>query len=340
MKPYFTRTEHDEAFYAEHLRSRLPESIFDIHVHMNLPEHIAMVPEERWLSDWALEAGHLLPCDDAYACAGELYPDVEYSIAGFPWPIREADLVGNNAYLAGLRREGRLAPFMAVKPHWSIEETEMALVEGGFVGFKPYSDMATGVKGADVSIFDFFPHEQWQILDRHKKAVVLHLPRKGRIADDDNVRELLDAREKYPDVTIIIAHFGRAFCPVFLEQGLDKLGGADGFYFDTAAVINPAVYDVAFSRIPAERILYGSDMPILFWHGRREWSKREYHNLCREDFSWNTRRRSTEDEATYTLFLYEQMRAILDAVDRHGFGEADKISIFGAGARKALGLQQ
>lgn len=340
MKPYFSRTAHDETFYQEHLRPRLPASIFDVHVHMNLPEHIAMVPESRWLSDWALESGHLLPCEDAYACAKELYPDTEYRIAGFPWPVREADITANNAYLSRLRRDGHLAPFMAVRPEWPLKEIERTLVEGRFVGFKPYANMLTELKDADVSIFTFFPHEQWQLLDQHKKAVMLHLPRKGRMADDDNIAELLNARDTYPDVTIIIAHFGRAFCPIYLEEGLEKLGDLNGFYFDTAAVINPEVYDIAFSRIPPHQILYGSDMPILFWHGRREWTEREYHNLCGEEFSWNTERRAPEEEAGYTLFLYEQMRAILDALDRHGLAEEAKTGVFGENAQKALRLAE
>jgi hypothetical protein len=92
MLPYFEQTPLDHAFYAEYLRPRLPTRIFDVHVHLNLPDHVAMVPPERWLSDWALECGHLLPVEDAYACAGDLFPDAEYAIAGMPWPIREADL--------------------------------------------------------------------------------------------------------------------------------------------------------------------------------------------------------------------------------------------------------
>ncbi len=338
MKPYFTRTAHDETFYQEHLRARLPSSIFDVHVHINLPQHIAAVPESRWLSDWALESGHLLPCEDAYACAKQLFPDLEYTIAGFPWPIREADMIQNNSYLAGLHRQGKLTPFMTARPEWPVAEIEQTLVEGGFVGFKPYPDMVSGIKGAEISIFEFFPHEQWQVLNRHKKAVMLHLPRRGRLADDDNIRELLTARDRYPDVSIIIAHFGHSFCPVYLQEGLQKLGGAHGYYFDTTAVINPEVYDLAFSEIGTDRILYGSDMPILFWHGRREWTKLEYRNLCREDFLWNTGRRPAEEEAGYTLFLYEQMRAILDAMQRHGLTEQERDGIFGQNARRALSL--
>ena len=146
--------------------------------------------------------------------------DVEYKIAGFPWPIREAAMVQNNAYMATLHRQNKLTPFMVVRPERPAEEIEQTLIEGEFVGFKPYPDMVSGVKGAEMSIFNFLPHEQWQILNRHKKTVMLHLPRRGRLADDNNVHELLTARNKYPDVNIILAHFGRAFCPVYLREGL------------------------------------------------------------------------------------------------------------------------
>jgi uncharacterized protein len=261
MKTQIVRTEIDKNFYRKYIQHRLPDTIFDVHVHLNLPEHISMVTESRWLSDWALESGHLLSCEGALSWAKVLYPDVRYEIAGFPWPIREADLKANNAYLAGFSGKRILSPFMVVRPEWPAEGIEKTLLDGDFVGFKPYPDMYSGVKGVDLSIFEFFPHEQWALLDKYKKAVVLHLPRKNRIADKDNVRELLEARDRYPDATIIVAHFGRAFCPIYLKEGLDQLGGAEGFFFDTAAVINPEVYDLAFSRIPIENILYGTDMP-------------------------------------------------------------------------------
>jgi predicted TIM-barrel fold metal-dependent hydrolase len=103
-------------------------------------------------------------------------------------------------------------------------------------------------------------------------------------------------------------------------------------------VINPETCELAFDRLPVERILFGTDMPILFWHGRRTWTEREYCNLCREPFSWNVHRESAEVEATYTLFLYEQMKAILDACDRHHFTPAQKDALFWANARRALKL--
>ena len=137
---------------------------------------------------------------------------------------------------------------------------------------------------------------------------------------------------------MIIAHFGRSFRPYYLRKGLTGTGGAEGFYFDTSAVIDPATYDLAFSRIFKDHILYGSDLPIFFWHGRRTWTEREYHNLCRERFSWNTLHGPPEVEATYTFFLCEQMRVILDAVERHRFSKTETEGLFWGNARRALKL--
>jgi predicted TIM-barrel fold metal-dependent hydrolase len=307
-------------------------------MHLNTDEHIRNVPPSRWLSDWALEAGHLLPAEDALECAGELYPAASYRIAGFPCPIREADLRSNNSYLAGKRQELGLSPFMCVRPEWDVAEIEETLLEGGFVGYKPYPDMVSGTKGADISIFDFFPHEQWRILDRYGKAVVLHLPRKERFASDENVKELLEARQSYPEVKIILAHLGRSYCPVYLEEGLAKLGDWKGFLFDTAAVINPATYTLAFEKISTKNILYGSDMPMLFWHGRRSWTERTYTNFTNEPFSWNRERQPPDVEARYTFFLYEQMKAILDTLDRNGLSQT-RDDLFYNNAARILGEQ-
>ncbi len=336
MLPYFELTERDRQFYAEFLGPRLPRRIYDMHVHLNLLEHVNMVPEERWLSDWALECGHVLPVDDALSCSRELFPGVHYLINGFPMPVREADLQSNNRYLAREQREGKLTAFMCTLPGWDEEYLEKTLVEEGFSGVKPYPDMVSGRKGADISILDFMPPHQWAVVNKHKKATMLHLPRSERFAADENIRELLHIRQKYPEVTVIIAHFGRSFCPYYLEEGLRKLGGAGGFYFDTSAVLNPAVYDIALTQIDSKQILFGTDMPITLFHGKREWTDRTYINLSSEDFSWNTDRRSPEEESRYTLFIYEQVRAMLDAMERHGLSDEQKQEIFFRNAEYVL----
>jgi hypothetical protein len=72
----------------------MPERIFDVHVHINLPEHVTAVPPERWKSDWALECGHLLPAEDAYGCAGEHFPFCRYRIDTVFQPAKETRCSG------------------------------------------------------------------------------------------------------------------------------------------------------------------------------------------------------------------------------------------------------
>jgi predicted TIM-barrel fold metal-dependent hydrolase len=339
--PYFSYTDADRSFFQKYLEDRLPAEIFDAHIHINLPDHVARVPEKRWQDDWALECGHVLSVEDAYCLAELLFPNRRYFPAALPLPVREADLKENNRYLAAMGQTGKLKSFMAVRPEWDPEEVEQTLLNNGFLGFKPYPDVVSGKKGEQIGIFDFIPPKQWEILNRNKKAVMLHLPRKDRLADIDNIRELLEARSKYSEVTIIVAHLGRSFCPIFLKQGLAGLGSQkSAFFFDVSGVMNPEVFNIAFEQIPLENIMYGTDWPIFLWHGKREWTERTYINISREQFSWNTVRRSSNEKAGYTLILYEQLRAILDSLDRCAPGKSARRQIFSLNAQKILDLNQ
>jgi hypothetical protein len=40
--PRYERTLLDSDFYQEKLLPRLPDAIFDVHVHINLPEHVIL----------------------------------------------------------------------------------------------------------------------------------------------------------------------------------------------------------------------------------------------------------------------------------------------------------
>ena len=93
---------------------------------------------------------------------------------------------------------------------------------------------------------------------------------------------------------------------------------------------------LAFEKIPLTNILYGSDLPILFWHGKREYTEKQYTNLCRENYSWNKHLDSPENEEKYTLFIYEQLRAILDAADMTGLDNKNKEAIFYDNAYRLL----
>jgi predicted TIM-barrel fold metal-dependent hydrolase len=113
----------------------------------------------------------------------------------------------------------------------------------------------------------------------------------------------------------------------------------NAIYFDTSAVLNPEIYEAALESLDWTRILFGSDMPILLWHGKRKWTETEYINLCREDFSWNKHIEERKKEDHYTFFLYEQINNILNALQKKGAGDKEKQGLFSDNALKAFRIE-
>lgn len=327
---YFHYTELDRRFYNERLKDRLPGVIIDAHTHMNLQEHLQDIPQERINDDWALRYGLHMTAEDAAHYYGLFFPDRQVKITAFPFPVKEARIEDNNDYIAECARTGKIAyGVMCIKPDYSCEYIEQQVREKGFSGFKPYPDMVSGKKGAEIGIFQFMTHEQFALAERLQLPVVMHLPRAGRMPDENNIRELREIRQKYPGLKMIIAHFGRCFTPYHFNLALERLGeDAKGFCFDTAAVLNPEVLRMGFDRLSPGQILFGTDQPIFLWHGHREWSQTKYFNIAREDFSWNVDRRDPETEAGYTLFVYRQMDNILNELDRFGADAGVRDAIF------------
>lgn len=268
INKWFHKTELDIEFYNEYLEERLPEKITDVHVHMNLEEHVKGVSKDRISMDWALECGLQMEYEAAQHYYQTMFPGKQILLTAFPFPLAEVDIPANNVYLSGLAKTGKIDALMSVRPEWTAQYCEEILVNNPFLGFKPYPYLASAIKGADISIYDFMPESQLSVLDRHKKALMLHLPRKGRLPAPDNIRELREIRQKFPDIHIILAHFGRSFTTEIFNQGITALGeDLKGFYFDTAAVVNPGVHQMAMERLDSRQILFGTDFPIMTWHG-------------------------------------------------------------------------
>jgi predicted TIM-barrel fold metal-dependent hydrolase len=325
MYSYFNKQENDVSFYRQNITARLPKTILDAHAHFNLPEHVKNISKEEIAADWALECGLQMSYEDAQHYTKAIFPDQSIRFVCVPWPLKNADTTANNQYIEDLvTRYGERGLFTN-RPEYTTDYIEQAYRNGHYSGFKPYPYMACERKGAEISIFDFMPREHFALADRLGAAILLHLPRAGRLADKENIKEIRDIIDRYPNLRLVIAHFGRCFNHKVFARALDLLGSdANRVYFDTAAVINPDVYRLAFDHLDYRRILFGTDIPIMLWHGKREWEGEKYQNLCREDFSWNTHK-YPQDEAGYTYVIYEQLNSLLNAL---GENNAVKQAVF------------
>ena len=65
----------------------------------------------------------------------------------------------------------------------------------------------------------------FDITDRHRKAVVLHIPRPGRLADDDNVRELLELARKNKGQVVEVRGLGLMIGVEFRGEAAPVLKG-------------------------------------------------------------------------------------------------------------------
>ncbi len=335
MPDCFAYDQKDALFYDQNIRDRLPKKLVDAHCHVNLPSHVGPLDPADIAGDWALQCGVELPAERAKSILRTLFPDARTNCLALPLPLEQANMAANNSYLAELFTRLGEPALMAVKPQWSPEQVEHDLLAGRFNGFKPYLSFARSIAPAQLRISDYLPETQLAIANRHSKVVLLHLPRPERLADDDNIRDLRMIVERYPDLRLVLAHLGRSFNVDFLREGLVKLGdAASRLYFDTAAVLNPEVYALAFEKLRPDQILFGTDMPFMLWHGRRRWTERTYINLCREDFPWN-RHLEPELETDYTLFIYEQVKVILDVTGQAGT-DRDRLrtAVFSGNAEK------
>lgn len=334
--PYFEYTDVDRRFLEERLAERLPARLFDAHRHVQLPEHLdeSRAPFRR--GAFPDEIAGPESVEQARRGYEIMFPGRQVEMLAFGMPATNCDCAASNVYVSEALADSGSAGLALVRPEWSAERLLEELRRPAIIGVKPYERLLTGFEGGDLSIFDFLPHHQLEVLDELGGWLTLHLPRAQRLADPANIAEILEIRRRYPRIVLVIAHLGRSYAGRYAREGFPPLAEDPGILFDNSAVLNPAVHALAFDRFGPERIMWASDQPVFYMRGRRRWEGDRYLNLTSGDYSWNTDRQPPEVEATYTLSLYEAMAAGLDTLLALGFGDAQIEAVFHGNARRRV----
>ncbi len=334
LRPMLVAQPHDQRIYEQHIAPWLPPEVIDIHTHIGLREYWGPVSDARRAEMWPMEIADSQSWEELEQAFAVMLPSVQTRALCFGWVYREVDIEANNRYVwSGRHRDCCAGTLLVSHPDWPAERIDEALASG-WLGLKPYPDLAPGGYG-DCSIADFLPDSHLSVLDRYGGLLMLHLPRAGRLADPDNIRELLDMRQRFPSVRIIVAHIGRAYGMPNAQSGLKHFRDTD-IVFDTAAHLNSDVFALALETIGPQRVLYGSDLPVMIMRGFREHDGDRYINWTNGDYSWNTRRKPPETEAGYTWFLYEELLALIRAFERSGLTSADAADVFYGNAIRLL----
>ena len=327
-------TDVDRRFWREHLEDFVPSKIIDAHMHVDYSDHrVVSMTEEKKRQYWVNELTEMITPTEAKRYCGIVYPNREVSCVAFGYPSLEYDLEKSEQRLSEEMPSLEWSRLVVVRPQITGDELEALLDKPAVIGIKVYYDLigydpSSRDKYLEASIFDFLPHHILEILDRRKKWVTLHVPKKDRLGHPDNIREIKTIREKYPNIKLVIAHLGRCYTLTHAKQAFEELASDEGLYFDNSAVLNPQVHQYALETFGPERILYGTDNPIFYMRGRRQWQGDKYFNRTSYPFHFNTDRESPEVEASYTLYMYEALKAIKQACDKIGLSKKEIENVF------------
>jgi predicted TIM-barrel fold metal-dependent hydrolase len=252
-------------------------------------------------------------------------------------------LARSNDYVAEAARRHRLPALLFTDPQWPAEELGRRLEAGGFVGAKVYLSFAPeAIPREDIHIFDFAPPHQLAELDRRRGILMLHLPRPGRLADAENLAQLEAIDERFPNLQTIVAHVGRAYCPEDVGDGLARLARTRHLRVDISANTNEWVFARLLEAVGPQRVLFGTDLPILRMRMRRVCEDGRYVNLVPPgrygDLANDPHMREVgpAEAEELTLFLYEELLAFRRAAEAVGLSRRELEAVFHHNAAAVL----
>lgn len=340
----FPLYEVDRRFYAEKLADFLPRQIIDFHTHVWLKEfdlggeRIARGP--TWPARVAVEN----PVADLLETYRLMLPGHQVTPLLLGWPERQVDQERANGYIAAAIRERRLPGLLVTLPEWSADELVRRVQRGGFAGLKPYLNLAPAhIPAAEITIYDFLPHRHLEVANTYGWIVLLHIPRPGRLRDPRNLAQMLEIEWRYPNIKLVIAHVGRAYCPEDVGDAFAMLADTERMCFDFSANTNAEVMRQALTTVGPRRVLFGSDLPITRMRMRRICENGFYVNLVPPglygDISDDPHMRevSPAEAQELSFFLYEELYAFRQAAETVGLSASDVADVFYGNAARLLG---
>jgi len=305
-----TKHDRNRKIWQEELDEFVPERVLDFHVHLwNEPT---------------------MPVGKTFDCAGhpisgygfeqlrqdlaEVYPGRRTAAACFGLPSVDYDLAENNRYIAAGCDNRRFFALRLVDPNENPAKVRQDIVDNGFVGLKPYIDYVRTDDRNLVEIHEMLPTDIMRIADELGLIVMLHIPRKDRLADPLNQRQLVQLCSSWPRAKIVLAHVGRAYFLKNVVGHLDNLKDLPNLYYDLTMVSNWEVLEYTFQRVPPRKVIYGTDIPIAIAPGSSVEINDQYTYVT--PVPWALSISDDHRKLVFTSFLYEALRAIKKAVKR------------------------
>jgi len=345
MKGLFELKAVDREFYQQRLQTFLPTTLIDIHTHVWLDklkskQKDAALRAVTWPNRVALDnsIGDLM---ETYRL---MFPGKEVVPLIFGMSLsHQDDIDAGNEYVSECARQSRFPALVFADPKWGEAEFEERIASRKFLGAKVYLTRSDPrIPERDIQIYDFLPHHQLRVLDRHGWVVMLHIPRPGRLRDPLNLAQIIEIEKQYPNVKVIIAHVGRAYCPEDIGNAFEVLAETQKVLFDISANTCTKTFEQTIRAVGSKRILFGSDLPILRMRMRRICEGGNYVNLIPRglygDVSGDPHLREVDgkDADLLTFFMYEEIEAFRRAAMNTGLTKNDIEAVFYGNAAAVL----
>jgi len=244
--------------------------IVDAHVHI-LPDRVrrelaAVGAADPWFA--ACHSGKSSAVESAQGLVEAMDGSNIDRALCFTWPFRHPALCAEaNDYLAAQvrRHRDRLIGFAAVQP--LSPEAPAEARRGAGLGLRGLGELNADAQGwrledeAVVAPLAAASVEAGLVWTLHCSEPLGHdYPGKGT-ATPDRVAKLA---QRHPELTLICAHLGGGL-PLYAHMP-EVLELCRRLWFDTAAVpflYRPSVYETVVSLVGADRLLFGSDHPLV-----------------------------------------------------------------------------
>lgn len=345
-KTLFEVKEVDRQVYAQRLRDFLPDEIIDIHTHVwrasDFPASQRPSGESRTVT-WPARVARDNPIEDLMATYQLLLPGKRVTPLIFATLPEGGNLEAQNAYVAECSRRENVPALLFTDPAWTAAELEARTIAGGFRGAKSYLSLAPAyIPTKEIRIFDFFPPHQLEVHNRHGWIVMLHIPRDGRLKDPVNLAQLLQIEQDYPNLKLIVAHVGRAYCNEDVGNAFEILAKTKRMSFDFCANTNDRIFEQLLCCVGPKRVLFGTDLPILRMRMKRITREGYYVNVVPKGLYGDVSgdKNMSEIEGTeaekLTFFLYEELESFRRAAERVGLSRKDIEDVFYNNAQRLL----
>jgi predicted TIM-barrel fold metal-dependent hydrolase len=335
MSSLFEVKHVDTDCYNSLLNDFLPEKLVDIHTHVYLKKHLRRDNTELRLVSWPDKVAEENPVEDLFETYRLIFPFKKVVPLMFAFPIHLEDVDTANDYLHSCINEPDSYGLILCRPEWPGSLLEEKLKNKKFRGAKVYLNYAPDhISKNAICIFDFLPHHQLKVFNKHRMIVMLHIPRDGRLKDPDNLTQMIEIERNYPDIKLIIAHVGRAYCPQDVGNAFEILSETKNMLFDFCANTNQCVFEQLINSVGPRRILFGSDLPITRMRMKRVCESDGYVNIVPKglygDVSHdkNMREITGAGAESLTYFLYEQIKAFREAAITTNLSNKDIEDVF------------